>query len=831
MPSSSAAARSRSFVRRTASDGRGLTDQNNVRLTSSGRHRRRWAGAALVVMIALLGTGGSALAARGAHDAEQRYGALLMDRHSGDLGQAITTEIQRYEDTLTDIAVALGAQTELTAADFTWIIDKMNIRRMPGATSLSLVVSTPQKGIGTLQEYWRGVGATGLTLRPGARTSRGEHMFAVLARSFDGEPVTAGIDLAEVPEAASTLRQAALVGDFAVGRSHILSDDRGLPAAEQQRSFTFAVPVYRLGGAFRGWLVIGVHGRDLLTETLRTYSHGAVTAGLNDTTDRIERVIADTSDDTTPGSGALTRTTYVTAGLRTWELEVYPTRQLLDETDRGTVSTTFAVGITITGLLAALIGLLAGARNRAMVKVDAATGALRDDIERRKEVENRLRDRECELERMALHDPLTGLTNRAGLNARLADTVGIREDLALLLFDLDDFKLVNDVYGHAGGDTMLIEFAQILQASIRPEDTAARMGGDEFVVLLTDMLNAEDAVAVARRVLSAATATPVRLDGDTVTVRASIGVATSRPGDTPKELLRRADVAMYLAKQLGTHGVQLHHPSMVDRRTADARLAEDLAGALQRGELYVLYQPLVDLTDGHPVGVEALVRWEHPRLGLVPPMQFIPLAERNGTIDEIGLFVLEEACREVTAWDGLYLSVNLSPRQLQVPTLVRDVLAVLARTSVTPDRLVLEITESALVDESAGIAMLRAFQDHGIRVAIDDFGTGYSSLRYLTRLPVDILKIDRSFVAELNGTPEGSAITEAILRLSQVLHLTTVAEGVETEAQAAELRLLGCGIGQGYLFAKPLGPRDLPALLGTELERSGCAPSEGKTGV
>jgi EAL domain-containing protein (putative c-di-GMP-specific phosphodiesterase class I) len=198
---------------------------------------------------------------------------------------------------------------------------------------------------------------------------------------------------------------------------------------------------------------------------------------------------------------------------------------------------------------------------------------------------------------------------------------------------------------------------------------------------------------------------------------------------------------------------------------------------------------------------------------MVSPAQFIPIAERSGTIAALGMFVLETACRQVAGWGSVYVSVNLSPRQLQEPALVADVLGVLARTGLAPDRLVLEITESALVDESAGIAKLRALRDHGIHVAIDDFGTGYSSLHYLTRLPVDILKIDRSFVAELNGTPEGSGITEAILRLSQVLHLTTVAEGIETPEQAAELQMLGCSIGQGYLFARPLPPEQLHELL------------------
>jgi EAL domain-containing protein (putative c-di-GMP-specific phosphodiesterase class I) len=333
------------------------------------------------------------------------------------------------------------------------------------------------------------------------------------------------------------------------------------------------------------------------------------------------------------------------------------------------------------------------------------------------------------------------------------------------------------------------------------------------VVLITGVPDADHAVVAAQRILALAAAAPVRLGEDRLPVRARVGVATGRPGDTPKELLRRADIAMYQAKHLGTHGVQLHDPSMTDRRAADARLGEDLAGALERGELHVLFQPLVDLADTRPVGAEALVRWHHPRLGVVSPAQFIPIAERSGTISAIGLYVLETACRQVVEWGDLYVSVNLSPRQLQEQTLVADVLDVLARTGLAPERLVLEITESALVDESAGIAKLRALRDHGIHVAIDDFGTGYSSLHYLTRLPVDILKIDRSFVAELNGTPEGSGITEAILRLSQVLHLTTVAEGIETAEQAAELQLLGCSVGQGYLFARPLPPAELHELL------------------
>jgi diguanylate cyclase (GGDEF)-like protein len=407
-------------------------------------------------------------------------------------------------------------------------------------------------------------------------------------------------------------------------------------------------------------------------------------------------------------------------------------------------------------------------------------------------------------------DTLTGLANRTGLDTAVTAALRRDEPVTLLLLDLDGFKLVNDAYGHAAGDTMLAEFAHLLRSTVRTADVAARIGGDEFAVLLTGTGAPELA---AQRILAAAAANPVRLGEDTLPVRASIGIAPGQPGDTTKELLRRADVAMYQAKRAGTHSWIRHDPAMADRRAEDAALTEDLEGAVARGELHVLYQPIVDLTDERVKAVEALLRWEHPTRGTVSPARFIPIAERSGVITSIGLFVLEEALRQSANWPGLYVSVNLSPRQLQEPTLVRDVLATLDRTGTDPQYLLLEVTESAIVDEKAGIDALRDLRTHNIKIAIDDFGTGYSSLHYLTRLPVDLLKIDRSFVAELNGTPEGSAITEAVIRLSQVLHLVTVAEGIETREQADELLALGCNRGQGYLYAKPVPASEIGPLI------------------
>jgi EAL domain-containing protein (putative c-di-GMP-specific phosphodiesterase class I) len=303
--------------------------------------------------------------------------------------------------------------------------------------------------------------------------------------------------------------------------------------------------------------------------------------------------------------------------------------------------------------------------------------------------------------------------------------------------------------------------------------------------------------------------------------RASIGIAVSRPGSADaKELLRRADTAMYRAKRQKNNGWQLYVDGMTDHDTDAAALESDLRHAVRAGELRLQYQPIVALDSGDLLSVEALVRWEHPSRGWLAPQTFISLAEQAGIIGELGEWVLEQACLQVRRWQQrvspgrrLSLSVNLAPAQLERETLVGSVLAILHRTGFEPGDLVLEVTESALVDDKSAVPQLVALSEHGIRIALDDFGTGYSSLRYLTLLPVDILKLDRCFVAELNGTPEGSAVAEAVIRLGQILHLDTVAEGIENAAQAGELTLMGCRAGQGYHFARPLDAARIEELL------------------
>ncbi|MBL7258440.1 putative bifunctional diguanylate cyclase/phosphodiesterase [Paractinoplanes lichenicola] len=407
-------------------------------------------------------------------------------------------------------------------------------------------------------------------------------------------------------------------------------------------------------------------------------------------------------------------------------------------------------------------------------------------------------------------DPLTGLVNRVGLNRRLTQALRRGEPIALLLIDLDGFKAVNDTYGHNTGDLLLLEFAAALRANVRGSDIACRIGGDEFVILQYAVTGEADVTALARRILAASAGSPVRVGERSITARASIGAALATDGETGDELRHRADIAMYQAKRAGRHEVVIHRPGMLDRRADDAALGQDLEAAVRSGQLRVLYQPMIELATGRPVGAEALVRWHHPVRGVVAPLDFIPVAEQTGAITDVGLYVLEQACREARNWPGEpYVSVNLAARQLQDPALVPAVLAVLDRTGLVPGRLVLEITESAVVDDRVAIPAIEELRRHGVRFAIDDFGTGYSSLQYLSRLPADTLKIDRSFVAELDNDGKDSAITEAIVRLADILDLSTVAEGIETAEQEAELRRLGCHTGQGFLYARPLPPDDV----------------------
>jgi diguanylate cyclase (GGDEF)-like protein len=382
--------------------------------------------------------------------------------------------------------------------------------------------------------------------------------------------------------------------------------------------------------------------------------------------------------------------------------------------------------------------------------------------------------------------------------------------LAVLFLDLDGFKVVNDSLGHGTGDELLVAASRRLAACVRPSDTLARFGGDEFTVLLDRVGEPVDALSVAERLL-AALRPPFTVDGREVFVTASIGIAVSIAEDSdPDELLRRSDIALYQAKAAGKARAMLFDPEMNARAKARLELETDLRHALERDELRVEYQPEVDLATGAVVGVEALLRWQHPRRGLLAPDEFIPLAEETGLILSVGEWVFREACRQARAWQAqapeappLLLSVNLSAREFQCKELVEQVGVVLDETGLDPAGVRLEITESAMMhDIETTIGALRALKQLGVQLAIDDFGTGYSSLSYLRRFPVDCVKIDRSFIAALGQDDGTAAIVSAITALARALGVDVTAEGIETAGQLAQLQALGCRRGQGYLFSR-----------------------------
>jgi diguanylate cyclase (GGDEF)-like protein len=433
------------------------------------------------------------------------------------------------------------------------------------------------------------------------------------------------------------------------------------------------------------------------------------------------------------------------------------------------------------------------------------------DVSERKNLEDELRHQ-------AFHDSLTGLANGALFRDRVEHALARQRrtggPLAVLLVDLDDFKTINDSLGHDGGDHVLCQVASRLRSAVRSSDTVARLGGDEFAILLEDSARGNGPSRAAERAL-ARLAPPVRVNGRSLIVSASIGAAIAnkgRPGG--EELLRNADVAMYAAKAQGKGRWAQFEPGMNVAVAERLELRADLVDALTAGnQMELYYQPVVDLETRKVSVVEALLRWHHPKRGMVPPLEFLPLAEECGLIVPLGRWVLRQALTQVAAWRrespvlaDLAVSVNVSGRQLEDPGFASEVRDALTASGLDdPSALILEITETTLMREAEEtITRLSELKALGTRLAIDDFGTGYSSLGYLQHFPVDLLKIDRSFVAGLAGGPRQAALAEAVVKIGASLELQTVAEGVEMEEQVGQLRALACGYGQGFLFAEPL---------------------------
>jgi diguanylate cyclase (GGDEF)-like protein/PAS domain S-box-containing protein len=449
------------------------------------------------------------------------------------------------------------------------------------------------------------------------------------------------------------------------------------------------------------------------------------------------------------------------------------------------------------------------------------------DITERKQAEE-------QLHRAAFYDALTGLPNRALFTEHLGLALSRAKQhpdhlFAVLFLDIDRFKNINDSLGHVVGDQLLTAVAGRLQGCVRPEDTVSRFGGDEFAVLLNGVKHAAAALAITERILRGVEA-PYRLSGFDVFTSTSIGVALSAIGyDSTEDILRDADTAMYRAKEQGKGRFEVFDKVMHARAVSRLKLEGDLRQALERREFEVYYQPIMNLEAGGLSGFEALVRWHHPERGLISPADFIPVAEDTELIIPIGEWVLREACRQVREWQSVYLSdtpltisVNLSGKQFKQPDLVGQVKQILYQTGLDASCLRLEITESMVMDDAeAATAMLRQLRSLNVQLSIDDFGTGYSSLSYLHRFPVNILKIDRSFVGRMSIDEESMGIVEIIITLASKLKMDVVAEGIETDEQWQKLKALRCHYGQGYLFSRPVTAEAAAALVCEEWERRG----------
>ncbi|MFB2834854.1 EAL domain-containing protein [Floridanema evergladense] len=452
-------------------------------------------------------------------------------------------------------------------------------------------------------------------------------------------------------------------------------------------------------------------------------------------------------------------------------------------------------------------------------QLQAVIEELKREIQERKLLQTKLLD-------MALHDALTGLPNRAFFMEQIVELLKLAQEnhdyqFAVLFLDCDRFKVINDSLGHLVGDELLIALTNRLKLLLCSEDTIARFGGDEFAILIKQIDDINSATQVADRILKALSF-PFQLKRNEVFINASIGIALGNDNyEQAEHILRDADTAMYRAKTLGKGQYHVFDPTMHAAAMQALQLENDLRKAIQQEEFVVHYQPIISLCTGKITGFEALVRWQHPTKGIVPPGLFIPIAEETGLINSIGKLVLSQACHQVQQWhqeklidESIFMSVNISAKQFAQIDIVEQIDQILAEVKINPQNLKLEITESAFINNAQSAkAILQKLRQRQIQLCIDDFGTGYSSLSYLHNFPVDTLKVDRSFVSKLDGTLESLGLIPAIKKIAETMKMSVVAEGIETKKQLVQLRELNCEFGQGYLFAKPLPKQEATDLL------------------
>ena len=753
-------------------------------------HGMRWM--AVAALVALIGVAGSVLGSQAAAKSAASQSRQIAATSSLEIAANLTLAIQREQDLAVSAGTFLSANPDATMSQFRqWVDTGRVFSRYPEIQGLAEVVIVSQADLPAYA--LRSEADPAGTLGPGGTfevTPAGTRPFycfeSVTQARNDGFATPAGLDLCATSLGPTLLT----VRD--TGQGAYLPYGSG-----SNPQLVVGTPIYAGGAipatvaarraAFLGWTGTQIDPAKILDVPLATHPDTAVVFRYH------QGGIAETIRAGKAPSGAQSSTIDLHNG---WQVEVLTSHTPGSVVENPTALAILVTGIALSLLLALLVYVLGTSRSRALLLVDERTDQLRHQ---------------------ALHDALTGLPNRALILDRLGQMLAQSRrrpmPLAVLFIDLDDFKDVNDTLGHQAGDELLITVAGRLQVAIREGDTVGRLGGDEFVVLTgasAPDADTADAAMVAERILGVL-ARPVKLTASDVpvTVSASIGYAEGYR-DTPDELLQDADIALYEAKAKGKRCAIRFVPSMQDAVDHHRHLEVDLSTALEDDEFFLVYQPTFGLDSGDFTGVEALLRWRHPERGEVQPAEFLPALEASGLIVPVGAWVLHEACRQGAAWgqsgQRFAVSVNVSARQLDGDRLIDDVEDALALSGLAPARLILELTETALMhDAEATVARLQALKALGVRIAVDDFGTGYSSLAYLKQFPIDVLKIDRSFISGITDSAEAVALVHTLVQLGKVLGIETVAEGVETSGQVEVLRAERVDGGQGFHFARPMG--------------------------
>jgi diguanylate cyclase (GGDEF)-like protein len=793
-----------------------------LRRTFAGRaraHRRIGVWASVACLLVAGGALASLLGARAAARSNADKARLSFHLASAEIASTLTLAIQHEEDLIISASAFFAGNPQATPADFDrWTQAVRAMNRYPELQNIGLVKIVPAARLAAFEtslaaDPVRPLGPNSLpprepfTILPAG--SRPYYCFAVAGLARDmASYLPAGIDYCALAPTLITARDK--------------GEDSYAPVSTRRGpALGIETPVYRGGvtpssvaarrRAFVGWIGELIAPRVVLARALQGHPNVAVRFRYQSTGAQVDSQVAFTSG-TAP---AHAQHTEISLG-NGWTVQSFGAPVSMSVLHNSGALTLLIGGALLSVLMGVLVLVLATGRTRARALV---------------------REKTRELSHLALHDPLTGLPNRALVRDRaeqlLARTSRNADAIAGALYvDIDGFKHVNDTLGHAAGDRLLTVAGERLLGAVREQDTVGRLGGDEFIVLVESTSGGPAPDVLADRLIEALRE-PVELGeaGKSFTVTASIGVAAGSYA-SPDELFRDADLALYAAKAAGKDRHVLFDAGMYGDAEGRLALQTDLGSAVAERQLFLVYQPIFDLARQHVVGAEALVRWRHPQRGVVAPGNFIPLAEESRLIVPIGRWVLDEACRQAAAWaaDGLRLgvSVNVSAYQLNRSDFAQDVQHALASSGVAPSMLTLEITETALVrDVRAACERLHEVKALGVRVAIDDFGTGYASLSHLQRLPVDILKIDRSFIAALSDGGQSRALLEAILGVGHSLSLSVVAEGIEERDQRAMLEEMGCQMAQGFLLGHPGPAEGIVELLSRRLREGTAVPTAG----